>query len=81
MLVELVDEKIKVERFVAGWFAGVPRWRTESMSSIYSKTCTEGSDPLEPKKLAFPRERKTAPLEVDVGGKKVFSLRWLNILR
>jgi hypothetical protein len=32
-------------------------------------------------KSAFPRERKTAPLEVDVGGKKVFSLRWLNILR
>ena len=32
-------------------------------------------------KSAFPRERKTAPLEVEVGGKKVFSLRWLNILR
>ena len=32
-------------------------------------------------KSAFPRERKTAPLEVDMGGKKVFSLRWLNILR
>ena len=26
-------------------------------------------------------ERKTVPLEVEVGGKKVFSLRWLNILR
>ena len=29
-------------------------------------------------KSAFPRERKTAPLEVNVGGKKVFSLRWLK---
>ena len=32
-------------------------------------------------KSAFPRERKTAPLEVEVGGKRVFALRWLNILR
>ena len=27
------------------------------------------------------RERKNAPLEVEVAGKKVFALRWLNILR
>ena len=30
---------------------------------------------LKSEKSAFPRDRKTAPLEVAVGGKKVFSLR------
>ena len=32
-------------------------------------------------KAAFPRERKTPPLEVGVGGKALFALRWLNKLR
>lgn len=32
-------------------------------------------------KAAFPRERKTPPLEVGVGGKSLFALRWLNKLR
>ena len=32
-------------------------------------------------KAAFPRERKTPPLEVGVGGKTLFALIWLNKLR
>ena len=63
-------------RFACGYDSRGKDWKT-------GLTCFPGfvTKVSKSEKSAFPRERKTAPLEVDVGGKKVFSLQWLSILQ